>query len=138
MKKIILTPWLVGLAVALIGVLGMFVKFEFSYPVLVENQPLDHPVQILRTSGNHLSLSDGREVVLNGSAKDNDWADLFAESGATVQVTPNGGGKHTLFIRRKLWCGHTNNWTIRIPLWPLQKDRYFAEAVAYDAVVVVP
>ncbi|WP_146534829.1 hypothetical protein [Rubripirellula reticaptiva] len=104
------TALLVLIVASLVGVVG------FHYPNVIENEPLNDPIKVLRVEGNHLHLADSRIIEIQ-NASDEALTKAIAESDFLVDVE-GSGSLVTVHARQDGWvCGTPWAQPIRIPLF---------------------
>jgi len=87
-----------------------------SYPEIVENQPLESPIRVIRIEGNNVELADGRTLSLNDPSHES-WSDVLAQSENMIDVEEFDSDFVAVYARQDGWvCGTPWAQPIRIPL----------------------
>lgn len=110
-------------AMLLLLFLGVLTRVVgICYPVMVDNQPLMTPVQIVGVSGESVTLKDGR--VLDLYCLGGDWENVLARL-PQVDLEEERPGDFTVYVSRSHpgICGTPWAQPIRIPLIPHRIDR---------------
>ena len=120
---IIATTLLVLTVASLSGVIGL------RYPRVIENEPLDNPIKVLRVDGSRLHLSDSRIIETKGPTVES-LAKAISESDFYVDVE-GSGSLITVHARQDGWiCGTPWAQPIRVPIFPDTVYRNRRELIA--------
>jgi hypothetical protein len=88
----------------------------FHYPVVVQNQPLLHPIKVSLFQGTNLLLQDGDVIALD-VAEASDISNTLSQSAFEVDIEGDRSGRAAIYGRRNGWiCGTPWAQPIRIPL----------------------
>ena len=99
--------FILGISSGLIGI---------HYPHVVENQPLESPIKVVRIDGQNLTLSDGRVIIINDETGRN-WRAVLSESENMIDVEEHDNGFVEVYGRQNGWiCGTPWVQPIRIPI----------------------
>ncbi len=112
------------LTIAFVWLLTLLRVIDFSYPVRLDNDCLNHPVRIISIQDQICTLSDGRQLKLDQSNESQeDFDKRIAHSHNQVEVETDGDSAScALWINERIIakCG-TSSWVgLRIPLFPVK------------------
>ena len=115
---------LLGLLAWSTGILG------FSYPEIIENQPLLNPVKVVQVVSNRFMLEDHRMVEVE-TTPGIDITNQLAESGYMIDLELNKGSLIGIYARQDGWvCGTRWAQPIRIPIFPTKVYKNRRELIA--------
>ena len=98
----------------ILGILSGLIGIH--YPHVVENQPLESPIKVVRIDGQNLTLSDGRVIIIDEETGRN-WRAVLSESDNMIDVEEHDDGLVEVYGRQNGWiCGNPWVQPIRIPI----------------------
>jgi hypothetical protein len=87
------------------------------YPHVIQDQPLRHPLAVVRVETNRLWLEDGRVLALD-DADGSQISNKLSQSDFKVDIEPGADGILGIYARQKNWiCGTPWAQPIRIPIF---------------------
>ena len=104
------------IAVAVIVLACVSGLVGFHYPHVIQNEPLHHPVAVVRVESNRLWLEDGRVLRLDG-ADSSQISNKLSQSEFRVDIEKGADGFLGIYARQNSWvCGTPWAQPIRIPI----------------------
>lgn len=106
---------IVATVVAIAWTMGLV---GFHYPQVIQDEPLRHPLNVVRVENNRLWLEDGRGLVLD-DLDAGQISNKLSQSDFKVDIEPGANGILGIYARQNGWiCGTPWAQPICIPIIP--------------------
>ena len=107
----------------------------FTYPRVVRDEPLHHPLRVVKIEGTNIVLESGRLIALEGMTAA-DITNKLQQSDFHVDVEPGHGGSVAIWARQTGWiCGTPWAQPIRIPLVPVTVHKNRRKLIAVGSYI---
>ncbi|MGC4015604.1 MAG: hypothetical protein QM755_13950 [Luteolibacter sp.] len=120
MKRYVIALILFSIAVDLLYFSGLI---RITYPKIVNNPVLSHPIQVTAVSGDQITLVDGRVLKVESMGPELTKAMSESRNEVELQPSPYEPGEYQIYGRkRRFICGTPWAGLINIPIIPCKID----------------
>ena len=110
----------------------------FHYPHVIQDQPLNSPIKVIRIDGNRLILQDKRVIEVEDYSNQ-DLTNQLAQSDFMIEIENGAANFVGVYARQNGWiCGTPWAQPIRIPMFRDTVYRNRRELISWPTTITLP